>query len=415
MSLDFGKLNHRIGHGSAYDLDMDLIESFVKITKNPNDKALSLELNQYYLSRATHYFNVLKTYLYDPEILKSEGISFNEESWVYNILYERNRRRTHLYHVYPPFSVNIYESESENKMGESLSMEDYLETLYPIGDYVTPTELKLGKKLSKKELRYYTAYYPEMRRKYIIDYFDEYELEYQRLVEDIRNTTFFDPKKIFELFYYIGKLNCLYHRDKPKPDYNENDHYFCMVNDNGIFALNTWLYAHFENVQLVGFTSKRSYFDGIEGCSIDMTDHDTSHIILDIGKNSEEKNIEAKYIYYQILNHPLTTLQKELYILVLWIMVHEDMKLRSLIPQKINPIISDFINMFTIDVGLISLQDEFTKFAFLYTEELIQSFLALDIILSNSEITEAIQKKEFTSFEYMLLGVYYVLSDLMKL
>src|SRR5690606_24276707 len=116
------------------------------------------------------------------------------------------------------------------------------------------------------------------------------------------------------MFAYVGTLSCFQSNvsafikdlDKNMKKYGgvvDFNRTFPIVNDNGSFSLNTWLYAFFEGIDLVGFTSKEAVFDDITGCSLDIFYHDLTHLAESVlvRKYSDEFHI-LKNIYYNILN-----------------------------------------------------------------------------------------------------------------
>ena len=127
----------------------------------------------------------------------------------------------------------IYLNQEKESDEDSFdSYEDYGQSLYPLEEsFITPTELKMKRKLTQKELRYYTAVKPTMRRKYILDYFEDYKAEFEKLLSVLKNNQFFQRKSVFQIFMLLAKLNCLYHRDGTYFNVSESDMYFCIVND----------------------------------------------------------------------------------------------------------------------------------------------------------------------------------------
>lgn len=349
--MDFDNINHRIGNGSSYDGDMDLIESFVKFTKEPDNVLLSMQLNSYYISRALSYWDTLKKYLIQDNIIELNNYSGN-----------KNDR------------INL---------------------------------------------------------KIILDRMDEYETKFIQMIDDTGR--FFNNEEFIKIFTYIGRLNCLI----PTVD-NLNQNFgfipdigktFLILNDNGAFSLNTWLYSFFEGIDLAGFTSREAEFDGEVGCSIDMFEHDTSHLRNSIfPKKGTDEFITMKIIYYNIINSPrLSKMEKELYILVLWMIVHEYVDPVNF-TQTFEGIIQKFITWSYADTAAEGQMPEFIKFS--------------HILLNENNVNDAIYyfnnfkfsghpvlKKPFTrdfsnfidslenrdnliDYHYMFLALVYVVKDL---
>ena len=204
---------------------------------------------------------------------------------------------------------------------------------------------------------------------------------------------------------------------------------FPLVNDNGVFSLNTWLYAFFENVDLVGFTAKSSEFDGNIGCSLDMFNHDLDHLTesINIEKYSDEFQT-YKYIYYNILNSDfLIKEQKELYILILWIIIHEyvfDIKFDDPIEKSLKT----FISWSYDDIAGEYSVSEFIKYShiilnnnnianYMYYFENIQletnnySGKRYEVDFNNF-LDSLVNRENLTNYNYMFLGIVYFFQDI---
>lgn len=224
-----------------------------------------------------------------------------------------------------------------------------------------------------------------------------YRDKFLDMIDDLENN--FNIKKVMYIFKYIGSLNCFHEPNNKLKDisitYMENElkqynidsnRIFPLVNDNGEFAFNTWLYAFFENIDLVGFTSEDASYDGESGCSLDMYVHDLQHIndiYYKYNKNSNKYNI-YKNIYYNILQSDgLTSREKELYIFILWIIIHEITQ-----PINLNKSIEDIIlkiHMWTYTSSApLIINTEFQKYANLLLTDinLHNAFYILNSILT---------------------------------
>ena len=156
----------------------------------------------------------------------------------------------------------------------------------------------------------------------ILNNLDYYRSKLFDMVNNLNNE--YDYLKIVKIFIYIAKLNCSdITEDIQLPEFFD-DSTLILANDDGLFTFNTWLYAFFEDLDLVGFTSEIAYFDGYYGCSMDMFYHDIAHIST-INSFREHKYYPIyKNVYYTLLNSPkLSKMEKELYIIFLWIIIHE--------------------------------------------------------------------------------------------
>lgn len=155
----------------------------------------------------------------------------------------------------------------------------------------------------------------------IINNFDSIDLKFRELIKDLGSK--FNKEKIINIFIFISEINCLNNKINSYP--HDTSRLFPVVNGTGLFSINTWLYAFFEGVDLAGFSSKESYFDSEQGCSNNLFFHDIEHIKFTIRPIRNSNNfILMRRIYYNILNNPyLSQLNKELHVLVLWLIIHE--------------------------------------------------------------------------------------------
>jgi len=278
---------HTIGENSPYDGDMDLIESFVLCSKNPNDLLLADEITSYYVSRALYYWRKLKEYLTEREILKGSHIEDNyyiQDELIVKVFFERLEEIIKLYRqsflnlefektkskksitkkltnkeLYELVKIstktnydNYYNPLYEVILGENIplsdvhwSYEELFDELYPLPDnFLTKTERKIGKKVEYSLLDYNSMFYNSMRLNSILKNFQKYEYTFSDMLESIQNKRGpFDNRAFIELFAYIGKLNCLYLNNESPSNYKEYenlqvDKIFLIVNGNGAFSLN---------------------------------------------------------------------------------------------------------------------------------------------------------------------------------
>lgn len=431
---------HRIGEGSSYDGDMELIESFVNYFNEP-DK-LSSELTYYYISRAMFYWRKLKEFLNEDEILKG---SFNEEmvyedkdKFVTKVIQRRNIKRIKKYKLNKN-ERELLESDDFKeyyKLHKPISTERIFQYFYPLGNLVTDIEKRVNRKVTKKELDMNSMDYPEMRREHILTNFDAYEKRFLKMVDILKNKGF-SNKRVLSIFNYISRLNCLcikykslkINSDDPTETNLEIERIFPIVNENGSFSLNTWLYAFFEEIDLVGFTTKRAFYDNNEGCSNDMFLHDIYHIRTIMEKKQDIID-NIKGVYYKILNSNITKEEKELHILVIWIIIHEEIENIISFEEDIKDIFSKFCFWSVNESNVEIISMEFKKYIDIITREdemkvnmnIIRKaelrsssgkFLRkmfrkiIDNVISNYDNNEL-----FDSFGLMYLGVVYVINSI---
>lgn len=96
-----------------------------------------------------------------------------------------------------------------------------------------------------------------------------------------------------------------------------------LINTNGLFGYNTYLYAYFNKVFLVGLPDRYSVFDSALGCSERFFKHDMDHI-RDIRAITPYNFDILRKVYYSILSDSdLSKSYKEEYIHTLFFWVHE--------------------------------------------------------------------------------------------
>lgn len=205
--------------------------------------------------------------------------------------------------------------------------------------------------------------------------------------------------EVIKIFYYIGLLSSFNSNlDKYKLKSAEIDKnltfyktLFPIVNDSGIFSLNTWLYAFFEGIDLVGFTSREAMFDNFVSCSLDMFDHDIYHIKKSISiEKYSDKFYLFKRIYYNILNSEhFATTKKELFILILWIIIHEDVKIDNF-DEPLEYLIKELLIWSYEDPAGNSIIVEFKKYS--------------SVILNNSNIEYSIYHYKY--YNHMYNNIY---------
>jgi len=100
---------------------------------------------------------------------------------------------------------------------------------------------------------------------------------------------------------------------------------YLFPNDIGVFGFNTYLYAFFSEIVLIGIPNNLAEYDNVIGCPLSFMSHDYGHansfLLHKMIKKSDMTNM--RNIYYNILNSDYSTKFKELLILVLWYLIHE--------------------------------------------------------------------------------------------
>jgi len=327
-------MNHIIGEGSSYDADMILIESFVRAHNEPKNIIAQTSVFSYYISQLYNYWEIFKKTIPDIEFISS------------NLRWDRI--------ILSPGSIKVKELR-EKIYGEFVNIkyikenytnaEEAYQYLYPINykdlKPIIMDDITLFPNVEYSDIKFYLesgSVFPGREKQFIMDNIQRYEERFLYLISYVQGK--FDKKrsidmdKITALYKYIGRLLCLDPgvelSDTPISKY-ENIEYgnmkkykeYLLPNNSGLFGFNTYLYALFSGVILVGIPSGIAVYDNITGCPLDFIGHDYDHDGI-IGRKVLKKDITNTInIYYNILNSNFSRKLKELLILVMWIIIHE--------------------------------------------------------------------------------------------
>lgn len=129
------------------------------------------------------------------------------------------------------------------------------------------------------------------------------------------------------LFQFMTEKVCRYKESRASSArYPALAEEYPLPNESGLFGFNTYLYAMFNGIFLIGIPNKLSRFDDEIGCPAEFRTHDLGHSyfirsILKIGGIAWNATIK---LYYRIIKDPkLTPRQRQCHLLMLWIHIHE--------------------------------------------------------------------------------------------
>ena len=254
--------NHLTGD-PGYDADMDLVTSFIEAKLYPDDFLAQVAVHYYYVSRIAHYWRLTKAYVQDVPVSNRR-----------NTLYRR--------------------PEDEPLMGSrNFTAEEVMAFETLILSRINALIVKFAK---KKQI-------------FLRDY--------------------------MTLFEIIGSISCLQipdlqtiteRRELTREDDGVKvyfDDLYPLPNGSGIFGINTWLYAYFKDIQLVGVPLHDAFFDRFWGCPFSFILHDFDHIRRIAQISVRDKGL-ARQIYYRILSDTtLNVAQRLCLIFCHWISIHE--------------------------------------------------------------------------------------------
>lgn len=260
--------NYRL-NSISYDQDFDLIELYVKYINNNVTDAEKQYIESYYMSKILLYRDKLNIFL--TSII--EG-NFDEKKigGTYYILHE------YLYR--------------DNVQQDNIKI--YIQ--------------KFARPLRDNVIKVIDASIVNLKETFVIE----------------------DVQKIFMLISAAFCLDkdAIQHSEAPKSSYGpfKYDSKYCFLpNDTGLFGFNTWLYAYFNKVDIIGIPSRVMNFDLVQrACPERFVIHDFDH--SNQIKIFYDPKLDHKYfnLYKDILSDPNTDiLQKELLILSLWVLCHE--------------------------------------------------------------------------------------------
>lgn len=134
---------------------------------------------------------------------------------------------------------------------------------------------------------------------------------------------------IGNLFYYMAQVSCL----NPKPqsgrgwESEEDQINYPVANGIGYYGINTYLYAFFEKILLVGIPVGDSNWDFTSGCAAEFIDHDIEHshdlywILKPI--NADHLELGKRFYYFIHGNDEITLPEKRCHIIFLFFFYHE--------------------------------------------------------------------------------------------
>jgi hypothetical protein len=267
MAATSDDFTHRIGLGSTYDSQMEFTENIIRSYKFPENETYQYIVFSYYMSRAYSYFEKSYEYIHSDQPLKD----FLDGATMY------------LNPINNPVIRDVDILINNIKANFSLLEKKFNELINNAKKNYTDS--KVVKSADFMEIFYFISlifcFYP---------------------IEKILSYSY----KKYRSFVSIEMLN-----NKIYP----------LTDDNGLFAINCYLYALFSDLYLVGIPTSVSHYDGFFTCPKFFIEHDMDHSNDEYNRDDIEK---FKKLYIAILEDPtLTQYEKELHILFMWYLIHE--------------------------------------------------------------------------------------------
>lgn len=294
--------DYRIGNPS-YDADFDFVQSYVLYYNKQASESEIKSLHFGYVSLLYKYLDKVENYLDNTQKI-SDQHKLDENQYGEIIKYAFDYPSE----VDREMITELLKDPKNKEIYEKYSVEGFI-------DLIVTIDSKEAQNILKNRAKYLA----QVRNRIEIIEKNLNMLLIQQAFLFISNIfCFYDPPESYVLNpgmiddqSTIGKI---YHGDR-----------FCYLpNDIGLFGLNTYLYAYFNDVYIVGVPSRYQNFDeNINKCPSVFMKHDYGHAD-DIKYINSSDKIFAHSLYLTIINDGnLSPLQVQLHILVLWIIIHE--------------------------------------------------------------------------------------------
>ena len=147
--------------------------------------------------------------------------------------------------------------------------------------------------------------------------------------DDFKKNKVINMDEISHTLKFLGLVLC---QKKSKMDVQSSDFFFfrekfkgvyILCKDNGLFGLNTYLYALFENIHIGALPTHDVFADASLLCPYIFLNHDQGHSNI-IGDLKNKNLTQMKTIYYRILEDQNTDYKfKEFLICIIFIFIHE--------------------------------------------------------------------------------------------
>lgn len=150
----------------------------------------------------------------------------------------------------------------------------------------------------------------------------KFNTKFNKPASDEYDPCYIDMKLVWRIFHFIGQMFCLNEKSTLDEVHFYRGREFPLANKVGHFGFNTWLYAYFNDILLVGIPVYIQQFDLDTDCVGGFMDHDQEHNrTIDGHDNIQE---QWKVIWRLILStSTLSHYEKQLAIMHMWCMAHE--------------------------------------------------------------------------------------------
>jgi hypothetical protein len=338
-------MEHYIGDGSTYDVDMELIESFIKAKDQPENIIAQAAVFTYYISRLYNYWDYMKDNLNNYHGKPPGDIFWDVKN--------------------PPNTPIVLYEEAEKNHTKQFIIDNFSQY--------------------------------EQRFLFLVG----------KAQEEFQTTSKLNMSTIFNLFKYVGSLMCLEPLSESIEINSEgiDKEIFILPNGTGFFGFNSYLYAYIQGVYLLGMPRDDSTFDEFKSCPLAFLGHDILHS-LDMGGLA--KGPYFSNIYYTIIAANISKIIKELIILVIWTRVHEFVinDFLRINPGRYYQTIMDKND--SVELVRKGLDDEFNRFSYLFGIEENQQIIVDVFSKAIPDIAYKMQNFDNYEYT-MLFGYAYII------
>lgn len=283
MATATSALPHRIGGGSAYDTDMDIIEMFVESYQHPENETNQAGVKLYYGGQLHVYWHVLKKYIFSaaPEQDIADGVLFNDFDPFQSKVTENSKRLTlvelnKIRSAWPQLEKEFNQAVA-NIIAEKLNLESIWQIFY-----------------------------------------------FMSKLFCLKNPDIPDDD-MFHLIKRVYQMNS--GTDDGFEEYYDRRYnaFYPLTNNTGFFSVNTYVYSYLEGIDVVGVPSQVNDVEGERrSCAVPFIFHDIDHQFRMWQNLTDEDRAIYKEIHRKIINDSKLSIdEKELHILCMWMVLHE--------------------------------------------------------------------------------------------
>ena len=197
--------------------------------------------------------------------------------------------------------------------------------------------------------------------------------ELYNLIKNEENNTYENRKQLIYLFanlsFVMSNWFCGGSRSNDNFGPNRHTTYCLLFNDTGHFALNTYMYAFYNDIHILGIPMNYTDYDAVEeGCPGRFVEHDILHIfemsVKEFSMPGTKGSDYFKTVYQTILtDSEIDREEKETLIFALWLHIHESIQVPSPEPSPYLIRFEDQYSRFPFDYGFVFSEEKRREYA----------------------------------------------------